>query len=112
MATVVGVGVSGVTLVGTDAAPLAFGASGGATDVMTYTHNVGVKAEKVEVLSAVNHALIPDASLTVTQPSANAIVVTNTTAGAINAILRVTWETPAVSLTAPVAASSASIVFT
>lgn len=110
MATIVGVGVSGVTLVGTDAAPLAFGGTGTGSDVLTYTHNVGVRAEKVEVLSPTNHALIPNSLLAVTQPSVNAIVVTNT-AGSTTALLRITWATPAISLTAPVAASDAAIVF-
>lgn len=111
MAQKIAYGVSGVTLVGTDTNPLALSVSGGATHIATWTHNVGVRAEKVEVLTQTNHARIADTLVTVTQPSVNSIVITNAQAGAtFSGIIRVTWASKEVELTQPVAYNDASIV--
>ena len=85
---------SGISQVGTQADPIALGATGGATDVGTWTHGNGQKAIAINVYDSTNGAPILDADITVTQPDADSIVFTNTTAGALNAIAIVTWEVP------------------
>jgi len=84
--------ISGTQIVGSQATPIALGATGGASDVGTWTHGRGQKALRVTVVDATNGALIPDASVTVTQPDANTIVLTNTTAGTLNVVAIVDWE--------------------
>jgi len=89
--------------IGTDAAPIALGNNGGATDVGTWTHNLGQRAVKVEALYATSRApvqhdeagLVAAAAQTVqiAQPSVNAITVTNLSNNSgKNIILRVTFE--------------------
>lgn len=85
---------SGIIQIGDQANPVALGAAGGATDVGTLTHNEGVKAIGVQVFDSTNGAPIPDASVTVTQPDANTIVLTNTTMGALNVVAIATFEIP------------------
>jgi len=86
---------TGIAQIGTRAAPIPLGATGGGTDVGTYTHGNGQEAIGIAVYDAATGALIPDASVTVTQPDNNTIVLTNTTMGAINCIAVATWEIPA-----------------
>lgn len=112
MAMKLAYGATGVTLLGSDAAPLALGATGGATDVATWTHNYGQTAEMVEVLSATNHAVQANTVISVTQPTVNSMVISNLTAGALNVIVRIQWATRQENLTAPVAYNDASIVLT
>lgn len=100
-------GITGASVqyVGTAAAPIALGATGGASDVWTWTHNRGKKAAMLQPLVAASGALHTPASIVATQPDANTIVLTNSTAGALDVVLRVTWEDGSVSLMAPLAAS-------
>lgn len=106
MAALVGTDVEGTQIVGTDALPIALGATGGATDVGTWTHNRGRRAALIQVVDATNHAPVTPASVVPTQPSVNSIVLTNTTAGPLNVLAIVTWSFMSAGLDAPVAASA------
>ncbi len=92
MAAVIGTDIEGVQIVGTDASPIALGATGGATDVGTWTHNRGRRASMVQVVDATNRAPVTPASVVPTQPSVNSIVLTNTTGGALNVLAIVWWS--------------------
>lgn len=96
---------TGVAQIGTRAAPVALGATGGATDVGTYTHNNGEEAIAIDVYDAVTGAPVLDADVAVTQPDANTIVLTNTTMGALNVIAIATWEIPTPGMTGIVPAA-------
>ena len=85
---------SGISQVGTQADPIALSATGGPTEIGTWTHGNGQRAIAVNVYNANSGAAIPDASVTATQPDTNSIVLTNTTAGALNVIAIITWEIP------------------
>lgn len=85
---------SGIIQIGDQASPVALGATGGATDVGTLTHGEGQKAIAVQVFDSTNGAPIPDADVTVTQPDADTIVLTNTTMGALNVVAIATFEIP------------------
>lgn len=106
MAALVGTDVEGTQIVGTDALPIALGATGSATDVGTWTHNRGRRAVMVQVVSATDRAPVTPASVVVTQPTVNSIVLTNTTGGGLNVLAIVTWSVPSAGLDAPVAASA------
>jgi hypothetical protein len=82
----------GTVVIGTPSTPIALGATGGGTDVGTYSHNLGKKALKISVVDDVNGAAIPNATITITQPDADTIVATNTTAGALNAVIIAEFE--------------------
>lgn len=105
MAAVLGTDIEGVQVVGTDASPIALGATGGATDVGTWTHNRGRRAAMVQVVDATNHAPVTPANVVPTQPSVNSIVLTNTTGGALNVLAIVWWSFPSAIKNADAAAS-------
>jgi len=46
----------------------------------------------IQVVDATNHAVVNPASVVVTQPTANSIVLTNTTAGPLNVLAIVWWS--------------------
>jgi hypothetical protein len=83
---------TGTVVIGTPSAPIALGATGSATDVGTLSHGLGKKALRITVVDPVTGALIPDADITVTQPDANTIVLTNTTMGALSAVAIADFE--------------------
>ena len=99
------VAFSGVQYVGTEASPIALGATGGASDVWTWAHNKGSKALKIEILLAASRQEIASASVVATQPSVNSIVLTNTSGGALSCIARIVWEDLSESVIQPLAAS-------
>lgn len=82
----------GTTFVGSEASPIALGATGSATDVWTWDHNEGRKPVKVMVLDAVDKGPLDIADVVPTQPTVNQMVVTNLDAAPHNVILEVTWE--------------------
>lgn len=96
----------GTIVIGTPSTPVALGATGSATDVGTYSHGLGKKALKISVVDDVNGAQIPDADITVTQPDADTIVVTNTTMGALNAVVIAEFEIGTPQFAAQVPASA------
>lgn len=106
----------GVQYVGTEAAPIALGANGSATDVWTWTHNKGVKALKLEILDAVSRQVISSSTIApgvtavgkiviATQASVNAITLTNQSTIAQDCILRATWQDLSAEVIVPLAAS-------
>lgn len=96
---------TGTVILGTQAAPLALGATGGASDVGTYTHGLGKKALRISVVDPVNGVAIADADITVTQPDADTIVFTNTTMGALDAIAIIDFDIATPQLSGKVPAS-------
>lgn len=105
-----------VQYVGTEAAPIALGANGGASDVWTWAHANGRKAVKLEVLDATSRQVIGPATIApgvtavgkiveATQATANTITLTNQSTIAQNVILRVTWDDGSALVGAPLAAS-------
>ena len=97
---------TGTVIVGSQATPIALGATGGATDVGTYTHNLGKKALRAQFVDEVNGVPYLNASITITQPDADSVVVTNTTAGVLNGILILDFEISTPQLSDEVAAAS------
>jgi hypothetical protein len=96
---------TGIAQIGDQATPVSLGATGGATDVGTLTHGEGQKAIAVDVYDSTNGARIPDADVTVTQPDANTIVLTNTTGGALDVVAIAVWEVPTPGATGVIPAS-------
>lgn len=96
---------TGIAQIADQATPLALGATGSGTDVGTLTHNNGQKAIAVDVYDTTNGARIPDADVTVTQPDADTIVLTNTTGGALDVLAIAVWEIPTPGMTGIIPAS-------
>jgi hypothetical protein len=96
---------TGTVVIGTPATPVPLGATGGGTDVGTLAHGQGKKALRISVVDAVNGALIDDADVTVTQPDDDTIVLTNTTAGVINAVAIADFEIATPQFAAQIAAA-------
>jgi hypothetical protein len=97
---------TGTVIVGSQATPIPLGATGGGTDVGTYTHGEGKKALSVKAVDPVNGVAYLDAIITITQPDDDTIVATNTTGGALNAILIAEFEISTPQLSAEVAAAA------
>jgi hypothetical protein len=100
-------------IVGTTALPIVMSATGGAADVATWTHNRAQFATKITPLVAVGRGAVQfpagaaaGLGLVVTQSTNLVIVVTNTSAVAIDIVLEVVWGEPSNDLGAPVAASA------
>lgn len=88
---------SGKIQIGTQASPISLGATGGGTDVGTYTHGLGQKALTVQLFDPVNGGPITERitgelKIVVTQPDENTIVFTHGAGSTITAIAIVTWE--------------------
>ena len=77
-----------------------------AGETLTWTHNQGVKAVRVETVGNAGQAL---SSFTIAQPSANAITVNNGTAGPLATWVRVTFEDGTIGLSGALASTDASL---
>jgi hypothetical protein len=97
---------TGTVVIGTQTAPITIGAS---PAFGTYTHNLGKKALRVSVVDPVNGAPILDASITVTQPDADTIVLTNTTVGILAAVVIADFEVSTPQNAAEVPASAVAL---
>jgi hypothetical protein len=67
---------------------------------MVFTHNLGRKAYQVLVTDAANGARVPNTVVAVTQPTANAVVLTNLNEGDTTVYTAIRWEdfTPSLDL--------------
>lgn len=105
-----------VQIVGTTALPIAMGATGGAADVWTWNHNRLQRAASVMVLQATGRGVVTMTAgaaaglgIFVTQPTTSQMVVTNTSAVAVDIVLRVEWNVPSDDLGAAVAAAAGTL---
>ena len=107
--------------IGTDALPVVIGKDGTSIDFLTWTHNQGVRAVKVEALFATSRApvqhdeaglvVINAQTIRIAQPSVNVITVENlSTNVAKSIILRVTFEQLSVGESPTVSAADPSVV--
>lgn len=85
-----------------DLIPLTNGTAG------TWNHAQGVKAKKVTVLDAAGD-IQDSTSVTVTQPDANNIVITNNVVGNNNVWALVEWEVGTIGKAGEVAASAVTV---
>lgn len=107
----------GVQIMGTDAVPCTFGATGSATDVMVFTHNYGFTAEQVNILTQTHHqqiltltlAAIPSTTSFTCAQTVNAITVTNVSAGILSVLIWINWQTYSPILGAPLPGYTAVI---
>ncbi len=105
-----------VTIVGVEATPIALGANGSASDVWTWTHNLGYKAQKVEILDAVTRqpvaanqqvvgVLLIGLTVSVITNSTTVLAIQNQSTIAQNVILEITWDYLTAQIGAPILAS-------
>ena len=92
--------------VGTDAAPIV--TENG--EAVTITHNYGVRAKQVVVLAATSRALNITATMVVTQPTVNTIVVSNGTGGQLSNIVRAVFRDGGIGETDVIALADSRVV--